>query len=240
MALAQFDHLRNNIFLRAGDVRDRLYREHWQHFNNEAYWAKDSNDVVDLFLRDFLKAKLEPEFKNSSNLFDLYQWGYRKELWGNQKLNENPPELVTREFQELERYSNVYAEIANCSDPGDPIWFYQFLATKFETTSWHPLILLLKSEKDDLAISDADLKLTFRILESYIVRCRLCYDVDSIRRENHLIALIRERGFSVENIVRHLKDDDRIKSWPKDEQQVKRALSNAGNQKRGTHPIYPV
>ena len=229
--LTAFDHLRNNVFLRAGRARDVLYESHWHHFNDDPYWFSDR--VLDPFLTNFLKAKLpQKDFDDQPSLFDLYQQDYRKALRENLNLNEDHPELIEREFKELERYSHVYAEIANCSDPGNSLWFYQFLATEFETTSWHPLILFLKSEQTDLGISDKDLKLTFRILESYIVRCLLCSHPESIRGENHLVDLIRKQGFSVENIVKHLTSDDRIKSWPMDEH-VKSALSYAGNKKAG-------
>ena len=128
---------------------------------------------------NFLKAKLPQKDCDAPSLFDLYQQDYRKALREGLNLDENDPQLLLHEFQELERYSHVYADIANCSDPGNPIWFYQFLATEFEITSWHPLILFLKSEQADLGISDKNLKLTFRILESYIVRCMLCHGPES-------------------------------------------------------------
>ena len=222
--LTAFDHLRNNVFLRAGKARDVLYESHWHHFNDDPYWFSDK--VLDPFLTNFLKAKLpQKDFDDQPSLFDLYQQDYRKALRDNLHLNED--QLIAHEFDELERYSRVYAEIANCSDPGNPIWFYKFLATGFETTSWHPLILLLKSEQVDLEISDKDLKLAFRVLESYIVRCMLCYGPKSICRENHLVSLIREQGFDVRNIVTHLRDD-RIKNWPMDKSQVESALDEAG------------
>ena len=225
--LTAFDHLRNNVFLRAGKARDVLYESHWYHFNNDPYWFSDR--VLDPFLTNFLKAKLpQKDFDDQPSLFDLYQQDYRKALRENLNFDEDHPELIEREFKELERYSHVYTEIANCSDPGNSIWFYQFLATEFETTNWHPLILFLKSEQADLGISDEDLKLTFRILESYIVRCMLCYRPKSIREENYLTSLIREQGFDVENIVRHLMKDDRIKSWPMDKPQIESALNEAG------------
>ena len=224
--LTAFDHLRNNVFLRAGRARDVLYESHWHHFNDDPYWFSDR--VLDPFLTNFLKAKLpQKDFDDQPSLFDLYQQDYRKALRESLNLNEDHPELIEREFKELERYSHVYAEIANCSDPGNSLWFYQFLATEFETTSWHPLILFLKSEQTDLGISDKDLKLTFRILESYIIRCMLCYGPKSIHRENHLVSLIREQGVSIQKILTHLKGDNRIKSWPTDEQ-VESALNEGG------------
>ena len=223
--LAQFDHLRNNLFLRAGDARDDLYLDHWRHFDNERDWFSD--EAEDFFLEIFLKAKLGENF-DDNNYFDLYKRNYHKTLRDNLNLDTDHPDFIKREFKELERYAHVCTEIINCSDLGNPIWFYQFLATKFQTTNWHPLILLLKSEQNDLGISDEDLKLTFHILESYIVRCMLCRGLKSIREENHLVSLIREQRFNIQKIVTHLKEDNRIKSWPTDEQ-VESALHKAGN-----------
>ena len=227
-ALAQFDHLRNNMFLRAGDDRNDLYVKHWSHFNGDDWDRSDESDKIgDLFLENFLKAKLGKDFDDKLNLFDLYQRSYHKVLREQPDLDEDRPDFIKREFEELDKYSRVYAEIANCSDPENPIWFYQFLATKFETTSWHPLILLLKSEQANLGISDEHLELTFDILESYIVRCMLCHGPKSTSGENHLVSLIREPDFSIEKIVTHLKENRRIKSWPADKQ-VESALHKAG------------
>ena len=171
IALIQLDHLRNNIFLRASDKAHDLYNKYWKHLNEEEYWLKNKN--ADSFLRDFLKANIGPKFTTSLTLFDLYNREYRKVLQDNGPTEEHA--VVEHEFIELEKYSKVYAEIANCSHPAEPIWLYKFLATEYGITSWHPLVLLLKSKKDDLGISDDELSLTFRVLESYIVRCALCH-----------------------------------------------------------------
>ena len=65
--LREFDHLRNNLFLRARTseddedsetLRKSLYRDHWSHFEiDDDYWKNRTND----FLRVFLKAKLGPD-----------------------------------------------------------------------------------------------------------------------------------------------------------------------------------
>ena len=246
LSLTQFDHLRNNVFLRAEEDRDLLYDTYWQHFNTEGYWL--SNRAVDPFLEDFLKAKLGKNFnkdgplehdnwdvdkvhfnKDRLSLFDLYQRDYCRELKTNMGDHEEERGLVWREFEELQRYSRVYTDIIT-SDWGNHLWFYNYLRTNFENRKWHPFILALESEKDDIGISDEDLELTFHILESYIVRRMLCYGPAQAapRPEDFVLDLISQiirgqNGFSVGNLVRHLGNH----SWPTDEA-VKKSLSKAG------------
>lgn len=235
IALAQFDHLRNNVFLRAGSARNDLYNRYWNHFNTEPYWFSD--EVADKFLLSFLKAKLGEDFDSQSSPFDLYQRIYLKKLWKSRKKDETDDDLVEREFRELERYSRVYAEVTDC-DQKNSLWFYKFLATEFGITSWHPLILFLKSEKAELGISDKDLELIFRTLESYIVWCILCYGPKSISGEkspvmgeNGLISIIREKNsFHVRDIVTHLTDFSEYK-WPTGKK-VTKVLGQAGEKKR--------
>lgn len=227
IALAQFDHLRNNVFLRAGVERNRLYNGYWRHFDSEEDWL--SNTFVDPFLEDFLKAKLGSRFNDRLTLFDSYQRDYRKDL---QKslgdYHEENSRLVEHEFEELQRYSHIYTEIINC-DWEDSMWFYKFLATDFENTDWHPLILVLKGERDDLRIVDSNLELTFRILESYIVRRMLCYGPkQSIPRNKNfvmnLISTIKDQDvFDVGKLVRYLNKH----RFPTNKE-VKNALSKAG------------
>lgn len=224
-ALSQFDHLRNNVFLRAGDDRNHLYTKYWKHFNNEEDWGSD--EVVDPFLENFLKAKLAQNFDSQLPQFDLYQRVYRKELREKLNLDEDAVELVEHEFEELKRYSDVYADIINC-DYNNPLWFYQLLETEFKTTGWLPLILFLKSEKDELKLSDDDLELILRSLESYIVRCMLYGPKPNpTKTGNGIISLIKRRGsFSATTIVSYLKN-----SWPTDEK-VRSVLCKVGNKKR--------
>ena len=224
-ALSQFDHLRNNVFLRAGNNRNRLYKKYWRHFNNEEDW--DSDEVVDPFLENFLKAKLAQNFDSQLPHFDLYQRVYRKELREKLNLDEDSVDLVEREFEELKRYSDVYADIINC-DYNNPLWFYQLLETEFKTTGWLPLILFLKSEKDELELSDDDLELILRSLESYIVRCML-YGPKPNPTEtgNGIISLIKKRNsFNATTIVKYLQN-----RWPTDEK-VRSVLCKVGNKKR--------
>ena len=238
LPLTQFDLLRNNLFLRASDKRNSLYEDHWQHFNNASIWFSD--EIVDDFLDNFLQAKLNYKYNPTRSLFDLYQRDYISNL--RQKLDidmdhEDDQKLVQQEFEELQGYSKVYAEITNCGEES-PLWFYQLLKTDLlKNTSWHPLILFLKSE---LELSEENEKKIFRILESYIVRQFLCYPeipewirereyrslrlniVDRIRRENSSNEVIVK---CILNILKKQKEDFQ---WP-DDKKVKEALENVGN-----------
>lgn len=227
--LAQFDHLRNNLFLRAGGGSDFLYRNYWKHFNEESDWRE--NKVLKSFLENFLQAQLGTKFDSKSALFDLYKREYRKELRERSKLDsaaqaslenflkeEVGPDfssldselplkdsfLIVHEFKMLKRYSTCYKELACYKkvadcNPENPIWFYQFLAKEFETTCWYPLILLLKSEQKELEISDADLESIFKTLESYIVRRMLCYGQKWLLKENRPDLLVNELISKIRN-----------------------------------------
>ena len=223
-ALSQFDHLRNNVFLRAAGARNQLYKRYWTHFNEEDW---HSDEVVDPFLENFLKAKLGQDFDNQLPQFDLYQRVYRKQLREKLNLDEDAPELIEREFKELERYSDVYAEIMNC-DQDHPLWFYQLLETELKITGWIPLILLLKSEKEELGLSDETLELVLRSLESYIVRCMLYGRKSNLTETgNSIISLIKKGDhFSIADIPTHLREN-----WPTDEQ-IRPILGKIGIKKR--------
>ena len=232
--LTQFDLLRNNVFLRAGNKKNTFYLNRWRDFNNEPLWL--SEEVVDDFLQNFLEAKLK-DYKSNRSLFDLYQRSYlvnlRRSL-GVDIGDEDNETLVEFEFDELQRYSSTYAEIANCS-PESPMWFYQFITgEKLQVTSWHPLILLLKTE---LRLSEESEKEIFHILESYIVCYLLCYpEIQTRDRQRHFLALrktlftaIRKTNDSskiVDTILEVLKRDRN--NWPNDEQ-INNALCTAGN-----------
>ena len=234
LPLTQFDLLRNNVFLRAGNEKNTFYVNCWRDFNNDPLWL--SEKVVDDFLQNFLAAKLNTNIKSEGPLFDLYQRSYlvnlRKAL-GVGIGHEDDPTLVELEFEELQQYSKTYAEIAN-SDPESPMWFYQFMGKRLELKSWHPLILLLKTES---GLSEESEKKIFRILESYIVRYLLCYpeiqtrDLDrhfqQLRRA--IVTQIRKKNNSsqkADTILEILKRDRN--KWP-DNPKVKEALSTAGN-----------
>ena len=66
--LLQFDLLRNNLFLRAHQDRDRLYREYWDHFET-SYWDPEekSGPSPELFLQHFLMANWERSVLNRNS-----------------------------------------------------------------------------------------------------------------------------------------------------------------------------
>ena len=133
--LLQFDLLRNNLFLRAHQDRDRLYREHWDHFETP-YWDPEekSGTSSELFLQHFLMAKLGAERVKPE--FNIYQRQYRP------KLEDTDIEY---EFAELKRYSEVYQEMMDCKDDsaiGLRMKFYQ----TFDLTTLHPFILFVICE----------------------------------------------------------------------------------------------
>ena len=129
-----FNRLRNNLFLRVGTgtVRDELYRKSWRHFKvrdelYHEYWRycvdgedKLSNkDTANIFLAHFLKSKgrnvetfavPEPTPKRIDNgLYDAYQT-YRRELSEKLNFDESSLQFVEHEFDELNRYAQVYKE----------------------------------------------------------------------------------------------------------------------------------
>ena len=256
--LAQFDHLRNNLFLRAGNARDYLYRNCWAHFNENDFWRE--NEVLNTFLKSFLQAKLGHRIKSGSSLFDLYQQKYHKLLQENLKIDEvdetslinflkkelgpnfnselsiGDAYLIAHEFKFLKTYSHFYQEIAY-SKPDDPLWFYQFLKTEFEPeiTCWHPLVLLLKSEQKDLGISDDDLESILEVLEAYIVRRILCRGPKVFRGENdqeelvgEIILLIRQKVITNANGLMEYLENLFHKIKWPNNRQVNRALKKAG------------
>ena len=165
--------------------------------------------LFDLYHREYhkvLREKLKIDEIDETSLSAFLQ-----EEFGTTFDNEITPEdaedvfFLVHEFQTLERYSHFYKEITDCDpedpcedplcDPEDPLWFYIFLKTKFEITCWHPLILLLKSEYEDLGISNDSLKSILRTFESYIVRRILCNGPRVFRGEKQPRRVSREPHF---------------------------------------------
>ena len=239
LPLTQFDLLRNNVFLRAGEARQyKFYTRYWKHFNDESFWFPIENDIVaaDDFLKIFLEVKLNRAYTPRSSLFDLYQQDYRNDLrhqLGVDMDQDEDESLVALEFEELQKDSIAYAEIATC-DYNSPAYFYQYLKKYLRIPSWHPLILLLKTETE---LSPAEEKTIFSILESYIVRYILYYPEkptwileDHFRKlRMEIIDLIRESNGSFnaikENILMVLKRDKNM--WPSDSE-VRQALREIG------------
>lgn len=238
LPLSQFDLLRNYVFLRAGKKKLDFYARYWQHFNDESFWFPIENDIMvaDDFLKTFLEVKLNRKYTPRRSLFDLYQQDYLNDLrhqLGVEMDHGDNESLVSLEFEELQNYSVAYAEITTC-DYNAPIYFYQYLKKHLRIPSWHPLILLLKTEVE---LSSEQEKIIFSILESYIVRYILCYpEMPTWMLESHfrelnleIIDSIRESNSSFEAIgnciLEVLKRDKN--TWPNDTE-VTRALHELG------------
>ena len=227
--LGAFDLLRTNLFLRAGTgkVRDELYRPYWHPFwrpFEEEYrfssYRLSQKDEANLFLAHFLKAKgeignaaiLKPTPRKLDNrLYDAYQT-YRGKLSKKMNLDENDLQFVKHEFQELDRYVQVYQEIHDRdSEIGNRLEFYASKSISEVDIRWYvssrfrnelrQFILYIKNE---LGVSDSLLTSVLDFMESLIVRFVICTGetVDSVddsepkgEEERLLIAIFgREEG----------------------------------------------
>ena len=236
----EFDHLRNNIFLKARvanmDVQ-ALHDDHWMHFT-DSIWTKSSDAdnegmlISEYFLQHFLMAKLKKESIVHRDLFHTYEREYRANLNKNQG--------VEYELLELEKYSKAYQVMIDCRYDSsrndglhsgrrmrliaDRMEFYKHL----EITSLHPFILFIVSE---LEIPDEELETIFDILESYTMRRLLCTNQMN-PTYNELFAAIpasvgRVGQVSAE-LARYLSTLESNEKFP-DDDDVKRALSRCGD-----------
>ncbi len=199
----EFDHLRNNIFLKARvsakdhtsaeDQVGDLYKNHWQHFEDR-YWTKrlgPNNEEMLLserFVQHFLMAKLGKGSIAHRNLFSTYEREYRAGLTENQG--------IALEFHELEKYSKVYRVILDCKYDSETCREFhsarrmKLLAQRMEfykvlnITSLYPFILYIINE---LEIPYKELDKVFDILESYTIRCLLASS-QGIRNHNDIFA----------------------------------------------------
>lgn len=207
--LLQFDLLRNNLFLRAGEDDDSYYRKYWKHFETP-YWDPEeekSGASSEIFLQHFLMAKLgtesvKPEFK-------VYQRQYCPGL-----------ELgIESEFSELKRYSDIYQEMTDCMDNseiGRRMKFYQI----FGITTLHPFTLFGTCE---IRLSGKELQNVFDILESYTIRRMLCrYGRRALANYNIFFSeLISEfqNNFSVGNLITRLaQETSNTRRYPADDE----------------------
>ena len=216
--LYEFDYLRNDLFLRARkehgpEKRDDFYTNDWNF--EKQYWTSKRSE---LFLKDFLRAKLGLDYfqdqgKNRAP-FDLY----REQLAGN----------IETEFSELKKYakfqeftSDPDAEsLRRNSEIGIRMQFYEDLRLK----SLKPLVLFLRF---GAGLSKEDFSKVCEILESYIVRSMLCRG-DSQQWYN-----------DIDRFFRNSKHEDHVESfkyflfnhreyaWP-DNTQVESALEEVG------------
>lgn len=199
----EFDHLRNNIFLKArvsaedntsaeDEVQD-LYNTHWQHFE-ERYWTKrlgpDDEEMLlsERFIKHFLMAKLGKSSIAHRDIFSVYEREYRASLPESQG--------VDLEFRELEKYSKVYRVILDCEYGTEACRDFhstrrmKLLAQRMEfykalnVTGVFPFVLYIINELD---IPIKDLDRVFDILESYTIR-RLLATNQRTRNYNEIFA----------------------------------------------------
>ena len=209
-SLLQFDLLRNNLFLRADQNRDQLYKTYWQDFETP-YWDPDARSGTSskLFLQHFLMTKLsradvKPEF-------NFYQRQYRRTLLDTQG--------IEYEFSELQRYAKVYREMTDCQDEseiGRRMEFYQI----FDLTTLHPFLLFVICE---VGLSGRELNTVFDILESYTIRRMLCYKGKAgLKNFNRFFSeLIRElkNNFSLENLINRMSaETSNTRRYPTDDE----------------------
>ena len=184
--LAEFDYLRNNLFLRAKQLddpkkeesdSDRFLRDFWPFENSHSYWSVDQ---LESFLRVFLIAKLGPycfqsgeqDEKDRKKAFEVYQKSYYNKVRDKAiKDDFTPTEKVKYEFSELNRYSEAYRK-ADFNDPefaeqSDRIRSHMKFYDDLNMTSLLPFILYLQYEANQTI---DQLEIVFKILESYLMR----------------------------------------------------------------------
>ena len=234
--LAEFDYLRNNLFLRAKQLdnpeeeefeSDRFLRDYWTFENSHSYWSANK---LESFLRAFLMAKLgascfqsgEVEEKDTRKAFEVYQKSYYKKVKDKAiKDNLTPIKKVEYEFSELKRYAKAYRE-ADFGDlefvsQSDKIRFHMKFYDDLNMTSLLPFILYLQCEVGQTE----ELETVFKILESYLVRRMLEFgngpnDKDERGYEriygyfSELIDENKNRKFDLKEFAQSLED------WPDD------------------------
>ena len=208
-SLLQFDLLRNSLFLRAriAEDRDRLYRDHWKHFENP-YWeaevtvARSKIALSELFFQHFLMAKLGEE--KVTPLFNMYE----RNIVGD--------EGVEYELSELKRYSETYQEMIDCS-PNSEIGHAMSFYKTFDITTLHPFILFIINE---LQVSGQDLSTVLHILESYTMRRLLCFKGGTqnyTQLVSRLINGLRGKRFDLKNLILMLSNEEADATrWPTD------------------------
>ena len=245
--LDEFDHLRNDLFLRAGEAGNDLYDSCWSHFDIDSYWEDPEN--LDRFLKHFLQATVNPEcFQKHEGkevkAFDVYLKQYRSEL--------EPNKDIEYEFRKLKKYSRVYQEM---NDPNSKIGSRMRFYKEFEIDSLHPFILYIISEFSQFAnsedkpeskplLSDPDLELIFDILESYMMRRILRWGGEDrykvVNRINDFFYKMRkEKCFSLIDFLNYLAKSGsgrHADQWPTN-QEVEFALTERWYVEKGIRYI---
>ena len=191
VALDEFDLLRNDLFLRAGNhnKEEKYYKDFWVVFGEDGvenhFWEKPGR--TDQFLNDFLRAKLGPKMVFGERLFHhVYKGEYTNLLKRKLNIDENHSDFILEEFQELSDYAKTYQEMEDDENEkylttviGRRRQFYKDLNGIFEhldLTSIPPFMLYIANE---LELDDNERDHVYQILESYVLRCQLRYGVDA-------------------------------------------------------------
>lgn len=222
--LSDFDYLRNNLFLRAGEKSKSFYETYWQIFEDSSqqytfethYWKTDKQEA---FLRAFLIANLGPYCFNSENVnpLDVYR-KYSRTAGG-----------IENEFKQLREYAESYQGLKRDMDnPNKPIYLYVQLCSDLSLNCLEPLLLFVKHNNDDDAVDHV-----CKILGSYLVRRMLCFadkentfaDINDASYnviEYFLYDAVVEKGkFEMNEFTKTLSTGTEI--WPNDEE-IKTAL----------------
>ncbi len=217
-SLFQFDLLRNNLFLRAGEDRDSLYEKYWENFE-DAYWDPEETKVgtsSDIFLQHFLMAKLGTESVKPE--FFTYERRYLP------RLKQRGDMTIEDEFSDLKRYSAVYRKITDCDENsmlGKRMRFYK----TFKLTPLHPFVLYLTCEVE---LKGHQLDRVLHILESYTIRRMLCFKgTGGVKNFNKFFAsLIKRLGdnFSLQNFINLLSEQTSATNKYPTESEIRPAL----------------
>ena len=241
--LAEFDHLRNDLFLRIpepdeGHIEDtwkNLRKKYWIGFDDN-YWEKEVNaneetvKLSDLFFQHFLMVKLGKETIEPRKLFDVYE----REYLGN--LEEDKE--VEDDFKELKQHSKIHREMTDCKTNfgtriSREMEFYRDLKItrlhpnvlknlNLNITCLHPFMLFIMNE---LKVTEGQLEKVFSVLRSYTIRNMLCASQSSQNFEKVFADVNRffiqvnkiygEYCFSSENFVRLLSNPiAQNRKWP--------------------------
>ena len=220
--LSEFDYLRNDLFLRAGNKSECYYENYWI-FENDPDDYDWNNDRLESFFQAFLIAKLGPDIlEKDTKLFDVYQ----------QNLKTKNVE-VENEFRDLKDYGETYKHLDNDNDNAhfkEQMQFYADLSTFYDNKNdYNPGIRLLNYNNIILVQAfilhlvhkkgisyqkgQEDLEQVFRVLESYTTRRLLVDTIIGRYAYQEIINYFREINsgesnseFSISKLVIHLAE----------------------------------
>lgn len=254
VALDEFDLLRNDLFLRAGNQnkQEKYYKDFWIVFGEDGvenhFWEKPGR--TDQFLNDFLRAKLGPKIPFGKRIFHhVYKGAYTDLLKEQLNKDENHNEFILKEFQELSEYAKTYQEMEKDADEYSTTiirrrrQFYEDLNRIFkhlDLTSIPPFMLYIANE---LELDDNERDHVYQILESYVLRCQLRHGVNvemiTTKKINDLFDLMikGDNDFSkhigAETVAQYLASGEPGRDWL-DNEKIQNGLNRVGFQLENT------